>query len=91
MANKTKRKALIMKMLEKMYQRPQFLGFLWPSDEAHFHLEGNINFENNIFWRREKPEEVAKKQVHSAKSSVWATLSEKISSVPSSSKNMDLT
>ena len=68
---------MAVKMLEKMEQNPQFLGFLWTSDEAHFHLEGKVNSKNIVFWGSQKPEEVAQKPLHSAKCNVWTALSER--------------
>lgn len=76
-ADKTKRKAMAEKMLDKMEVNPKFLGFLWTSDEAHFHLEGKVNSKNNVFWGSQKPTEVAQKPLHSAKCTVWAAISER--------------
>lgn len=76
-ADKTKRKAMADKMLEKMEETPSFLEMLWTSDEAHFHLEGKVNSKNNVFWGSEKPVECAQKPLHSAKCTVWAAISQR--------------
>jgi len=28
------------------------------TDEAHFHLNGAVNHQNNVYWRDERPEEI---------------------------------
>lgn len=50
-ANKTKRKAMVQKMLKKMEDNTSFLNVLWTSDDAYFHLEGKVNSKNNVLWR----------------------------------------
>ena len=40
MADKTTRRTMAERLLEKMDENPHFLGFLVTSDEAYFHLEG---------------------------------------------------
>ena len=70
MADKTKRKAMADKMLEKMEENPSFLKMLWTSDEAHFHPDRKVNSKNSGFWGSKKPVEVAQKPLHLSKCTV---------------------
>ena len=64
-ADKTKREAMAVKLLENREASPTFLSFLWTSDEAHFDLEGKVNSNNNVFIGDEKPREVCSVPLHS--------------------------
>ena len=54
-----------------------FLSLLWTSDEAHFHLDGQVNSKNIIYWGSSHPDEVREKPLHSQKVTVWCALSMK--------------
>ena len=41
-SDKKQRKAMAVKILEKIDETPSFLNLLWTSDEAHFHLDGKV-------------------------------------------------
>ena len=68
---------MVVKLLEKIESEPRFLGNLWMSDEAHFHLHGKVNSKNNVYWGTEKPIEVAQKPLHSEKCTVWIAISKR--------------
>ena len=40
---------------------------VWFTDEAHFHLNGTVNFQNCRIWDKEVPNEVNKRPLHSDK------------------------
>ena len=52
------------KLLEKMEKNTHFLRFIWTSDKAHFHLERNVNSNTNVFWRSERPIDVAERPLN---------------------------
>ena len=52
-----------------------FLNNIWFSDEAHFHLNGQVNRQNCRFWGKTPPDEVLQKPLHSPKVTVWCALS----------------
>ena len=76
-ADKTKRLAMSTILAEKIKKTKCFLPNLWTSDEAHCHLDGQVNSKNNIFWGLQKPDEVGNKPLHSKKVTVWCALSQK--------------
>ena len=41
---------------DRMELYPNWINLIWFSDEVHFHLNGDINNHNNIFWGAEPPE-----------------------------------
>ena len=49
----------------------EFLKNLIMSDEAHFHLNGNVNKQNMRFWGTANPRVVHQHQLHSLKCTVW--------------------
>ena len=61
--------------LEKCTNNPNFLSCVWWSDEAHFHLNGQVNRQNYRFWAERPPEEVLEAPLHSPKVTVWCALS----------------
>ena len=74
-SDKKQRKAMAVKILEKIEETPSFLNLLWTSDEAHFHLDGKANSKTNVFWGSSRPNKVATKPLHSPKCTVWAAIS----------------
>ena len=48
---------------------------VWWSDEAHFHLNGQVNRQNYRFWAERLPEEVLDTPLHTPKVTVWCALS----------------
>ena len=48
---------------------------IWFSDEAHFHLNAEVNKKNVRYWRTEKPNYYLEKPLHSEKITVWAAFS----------------
>ena len=45
------------------------------SDEAHFHLNGNVNKQNFRYWAAENPQTLHQKPLHSEKVTVWCGVS----------------
>ena len=61
--------------LQQCTNSPSFLSCVWWSDEAHFHLNGQVNRQNYRFWAERPPEEVLEAPLHSPKVTVWCALS----------------
>lgn len=51
------------------------LGTLFFSDEAWFHLDGNVNKQNCRLWSTSKPDATLQKPLHSSKVGVWCAIS----------------
>ena len=49
-ADKVKRSEMANWLLAKIESSKSFLNHLWTTDEAHFHLDGQVNSKNNIYW-----------------------------------------
>ena len=65
--DKTARINFAQTILEEINASPRFLEMVLFSDEAIFHLEGNINKHNSSFWSKENPHWVVEKTMHSPK------------------------
>ena len=61
--------------LQKLQENPDFLDTVWFSDEAHFHLSGQINSKNAYFWGDSPPDYVLEQPLHSPKCTAWAAIS----------------
>lgn len=70
-----KREAFCRWFLQKCVDSPSFLNGVWWSDEAHFHLNGQVNRQNYRFWGQHPPQEVLEAPLHSPKVTVWCALS----------------
>lgn len=46
------------------------------SDEAHFHLSGEVNKQNCRYWSEQNPRELHERPLHSPKVTVWCCISE---------------
>ena len=53
-------------------ENEDIVGQIWFSDDAHFHLNAQVNKKNAIFLGTEKPESYIEKPLHSEKVTVWA-------------------
>lgn len=73
--DKRRRQAMAEALMDKIENNKSFLPYLWTSDEAHFHLDGQVNSKNNVFWGSEPPTEVREKPLHSKKVTAWCALS----------------
>ena len=58
--------------LQQCTNSPSFLSCAWWSDEAHFHINGQVNRQKNRFWTERPPEEVLEAPLHSPKVTVCA-------------------
>ena len=63
------------KLLQMIDRMPQFLDHLIMSDEAHFHLNGNVNKQNFRYWAAENPHMLHQKPMYSEKVTVWCGVS----------------
>lgn len=72
--DKRRRQAMAEALMEKIEVNKAFLPYFFTSDEAHFHLDGQVNSKNNIFWGEKPPIEVAQKPLHSAKVTAWCAI-----------------
>ena len=61
--------------LNKARETPEFLDSVFFSDEATFHLSGQVNRQNTRFWGLENPHEIAETKSFSPKVTVWAATS----------------
>ena len=60
---------------EMMENDEHWVGKIWFSDEAHFHLDGSVNRRNCRIWGTEPPNVVTTKSLHSRKCTAWCALS----------------
>jgi hypothetical protein len=67
-----KRVAHAQQQLQQMETNPYFLESLLFSDEAHFHINGNVNTHNFRFWSQSNPAWCQEKPLHSPRITVWA-------------------
>ena len=67
--------AFCMWLKQKCDLSEDFINNLWFSDEAHFHLNGQVNRQNCRFWGKAPPDEVLQRPLHSPKVTVWCALS----------------
>ncbi|KAI6649680.1 hypothetical protein LOD99_6684 [Oopsacas minuta] len=74
-ADKNRRKEMTKVLLDKIEESDTFLKNLWTTDEAHFHLDGQVNSKNNVYWGTSPPAEVAVRPLHSCKVTVWVAIS----------------
>ena len=64
-ADKDRRKEMAKVLVHKIEESDTFLTNLWTTDEAHFHLDGQVNSKNNVYWGTSPPVEVAERPLHS--------------------------
>ena len=76
-ADMTRRLDMVNVLIRKVEDCQGFLSDLWTSDEAHFHLDGQVNSKNNIYWGTKAHIQVTQKPLHSPKVTVCAALSGK--------------
>lgn len=60
--------------LALMEGKPDFLDSLLFSDEAHFHLHGNVNRHNFRYWSKSNPGWCREEPLHSPRVTVWAAI-----------------
>jgi len=60
--------------LERLAQNPGRLKRLAFSDEAHFHLDGNVNRYNHRYWSLINPKWMQEESLHSPRTTVWAAI-----------------
>ena len=73
--NKAERQSFASWFLKKSAENQNFIHSIWFSDEAHFHLDGTVNSQNNRIWSDTKPETAKEKPLHSSKVTAWCALS----------------
>ena len=74
-ADKNRRKEMAKVLPDKIEEDDTFLKNLWTTDEAHFHLDGQVNSKNNVYWGTSPPVEVAERPLHSCKVTAWVAIS----------------
>ena len=63
-------------VLSMTYADPDFFNnILWFSDESHIHLNGYINWQTTRFLGLKRPNVVVQKPLHSARVTIWCTVS----------------
>ena len=65
--DKAARVAMCEMLQQKMEENPNWICDEWFSDEAHFHVNGGVNSQNNIFWGSQSPDEVEEKSLKGRK------------------------
>lgn len=58
--------------LEAIEQDPNFANRIFFTDEAHFHLKGHINHQNNRYWSDNPPSWFVEEPLHAPKVTVFA-------------------
>ena len=58
----------------RMKENDQIANVIWFSDEAHFHLNAQVNKRNCRFWGSEKPDLYLEKPLHDEKVTAWAAM-----------------
>lgn len=58
-------------VLNLVDQNENFLSNLMMTDEAHFHLNGFVNKQNNRFWGSQNPKNLHQKSLHAIRVTVW--------------------
>ncbi|GBN93228.1 hypothetical protein AVEN_265257-1 [Araneus ventricosus] len=72
------------KILRTIDNEGSDVGYIWFTDEAHFHLNGFVNKQNWRFWGSENPHLCEEKSLHSPKVTAWVAHT---ASVGGSTKN----
>ena len=62
---------------DKMEEDEDWIDNVWFSDEAHFHLDGQFNSKNCVFWGTQPPQEVLQRPLHSSKVTGWCAMNSK--------------
>ncbi|CAH2090217.1 unnamed protein product [Euphydryas editha] len=63
--------------VQEMFQRFNNFENILFSDEANFHLNGNVNKQNCRYWSNENPKQKHERPLYSTKITVWAAMSSK--------------
>ena len=75
--DKVKRMKMCSWLSKKIEKAPQWINNIWFSDEAHFHLDGAVNSQSNIFWGLEKPDEIVEKRLKGPKCTAFVAFNAK--------------
>ena len=73
--NKAQRFQMCTWFNKMMENDEHWVGKIWFSDEAHFHLDGSVNSKTYRIWGTEPPNFVATKSFHRIKGTAWCALS----------------
>lgn len=74
-ADKRAREVYCGRVLNLVYEDPDFLRNVWFSDESHIHLNGYINRQTTRFLGFERPDVIVEKPLHSARVTIWCAVS----------------
>ncbi len=69
--DKRRQQAMAEALMEKIEFNKNFSPYLILTDETHFHLDGQVNSKNNIFWGEKPPIEFVQNPLYSAKVTAW--------------------
>ena len=75
LADKAARMEMCLRFQEKMNNDDNWINNICISDEAHLHLNENVNSQNCRTMSSEPPDEVNKRSLHSAKCTAWCAIS----------------
>ena len=59
-ADMKRREEMAVVLMDKIEENKTFFPYLFTSDEAHFHLDGQVNSKNNVIWGSERPTDVVR-------------------------------
>lgn len=72
-----KRQQFAMEFGAEMEANQDIVDNLWVSDEAFFHLSGDVNKHNVRFWGSQHPHEIQKSPLHPRKVMAWCAISKR--------------
>ena len=73
-ANKADRLAFCQSISQRIEDHPNFLDLIFFSDEARFHLSGQVNKPNMQFWAQVQPHEHMLRPLSVEKVTVWCAM-----------------
>ena len=73
--DKHQRVAFVKWLKDQTAANPGFLDGVWFSDEAHFHLTGQVNTQNCRIWASAPPDTLLEVPLHSPRVTVWCAMS----------------
>jgi len=62
-------------LCQEMLNRIPATSTFWSTDEAHFHLSGDVNKQNFRYWADTNPRQLHERPLHSQKVTVWCAIS----------------
>ena len=75
--DKQRRTEMCNRVAERMDRFQNWVGRVWFTDEAHFHVNGAVNHHNNMYWGDERPEEIDERYLKGPKVTALCALNAK--------------